>query len=95
MQNLVPVDGFSQIFIMLDPAIAALNSSTATTVIPPTNSTAAFQIMNASVTIEGSTWYRTGDVVKVDDNGFFYFVHVEDARGDGFREFQGCSHVLL
>jgi|GEM_PF-6807935 len=45
-----PGDGVSVIKIQLDPAIYALNHATATVVNPPTG-TAAFQILNASVTI--------------------------------------------
>ncbi len=39
------------------------------------------------VTIEGRLWYRTSDIVRQDDNGFFYFVDrtVDTIKHKGYR----------
>ena len=51
-----------RLFIQLDPGIYAVNPSTRTPINPPTNSTAAFQVMAASVSIIGFNIISTNTV---------------------------------
>ena len=80
-----PTDN-SRIFIQLDPAIYAADPDTAAVVNPPAGSTAAFQIMNASVTIAGINIISTNSVawgvLASSPSIAITSVNVQDAAGN-------------